>query len=121
VLRQRYKLYLVTSGEPAAQMQKVKALGIEPLFEKIYLINNFKDETKQMAFEDIVLREKIQPSELLSVGNRLSQEIRFAKICGAQTCYFCHGEHIGEQPERREDYPDVTIYKHAELISACSL
>lgn len=121
VLGVRYQLYLVTSGEPAAQMQKVTALGIETLFQKIYLINNFKNETKQMAFEDIIARENIRPEELLSIGNRLSQEIRYAKVCGAQTCYFCHGEHIGEQPERREDYPDVTIYKHAELISACGL
>jgi putative hydrolase of the HAD superfamily len=121
LLKARYKLFLVTSGEPDAQMKKVEALGIKKIFDKIYLINNFKDESKQTAFEDILLREKISPQELLSVGNRLSQEIRYAKICGAQTCYFCHGEHIGEQPERREDYPDVTIYKHAELITACHL
>jgi putative hydrolase of the HAD superfamily len=120
-LRQRYKLYLVTSGEPAAQQKKIDALGIGFLFEKIYLINNFKNETKQLAFEDIIAREKIEPSQLLSIGNRLSQEIRYAKICGARTCYFCYGEHVGERPERREDYPDVTIYKHAELISACGL
>lgn len=120
-LKKRYKLFLVTSGEPAAQTKKIEALGIKDLFAKIYLVNNFKDETKQAAFEDILALEKIEPSQLLSIGNRLSQEIRYAKICGAQTCYFCHGEHIGEQPERREDYPDVTIFKHAELISACHL
>jgi putative hydrolase of the HAD superfamily len=121
VLSQKYALYLVTSGEPEAQMKKIRALGIEKYFLKIYLVNNFKKEQKKDAFVDILAREKIRPDELISIGNRLSQEIRHAKICGARTCYFCYGEHIGERPEQREDYPDFTIYKHAELLRACGL
>lgn len=120
-LAEKYVLFLVTSGEPEAQMKKIKALGIESSFRKIYLVNNFKNETKKEAFLEIIKNETIQPTELLSVGNRLSQEIRQAKICGALTCYFCHGEHIGEQPAQREDYPDFTIYKHGELIKTCGL
>ena len=120
-LGQKYILFLVTSGEPDAQMKKIKALQIETYFRKVYLIDNFKNEIKKQAFADILKSEGIQPEELLSVGNRLSQEIRYAKVCGARTCYFCHGEHVGEKPEQREDYPDFTIYKHAELIKTCGL
>jgi putative hydrolase of the HAD superfamily len=120
-LAEKYVLFLVTSGEPATQMKKIKALNVESFFRKIYLVNNFKNETKKTAFLEIIKTENIQPGELLSIGNRLSQEIRQAKICGAQTCYFCHGEHIGEQPAQREDYPDFTIYKQSELIKACAL
>ncbi|HEY8269702.1 MAG TPA: HAD hydrolase-like protein [Pseudobdellovibrionaceae bacterium] len=120
-LAERYNLFLVTSGEPEAQMKKVKALGIEYSFRKIYLVNNFKHQTKKEAFVDILSSESLQPEGLLSIGNRLSQEIRYAKLCGARTCYFCHGEHVGEQPTQREDYPDFTIYKHSELIKACGL
>lgn len=120
-LSRKYHLYLITSGEPAAQQRKIKALQIETYFKKIYLVNNFKNETKKHAFESILAVEKIQPEELLSVGNRLSQEIREAKMCGAKTCYFCHGEHVGERPELREDYPDFTVYKHQELIKTCGL
>jgi len=116
-----YTLYLITAGEPDAQMKKIKALQIENYFRKIYLVDNFKNEIKKDAFADILKTENLHPTELLSIGNRLSQEIRHAKICGAQTCYFCHGEHVGETPEQREDYPDFTIYKHAELIKACGL
>ncbi len=120
-LSQRYALFLVTSGEPAAQERKIKAAGIERFFKKIYLVNNFKKEEKKDAFLDILKNENIQPEELLSIGNRLSQEIRHAKLCGAKTCYFCHGEHVGEQPTQREDYPDFTIYKHSEFRRACGL
>ena len=121
VLCQKYSLFLVTSGEPAAQAKKVASLGIEKYFKKIFFVNNFLKETKQTAFAEIIETEKIQPEQLLSVGNRLSQEIRYAKVCGARTCYFCYGEHVGEIPSLREDYPDVTIYKHAELVAAFAL
>ncbi len=120
-LAAKYILFLVTAGAPEAQMKKIKALNIEHYFKKIYLVNTFKKETKKDAFSDIINTENIKPEELLSIGNRLSQEIRQAKICGAHTCYFCHGEHVGEQPSQREDYPDYTIYKHAELITSCRL
>jgi len=121
LLSAKYALFLVTSGEPAAQEKKIKAAGIENYFKKIYLVNNFKKEEKKEAFLDILKSENIQPEELLCIGNRLSQEIRHAKLCGAKTCYFCHGEHVGEQPTQREDYPDFTVYKHSEFIKACNL
>lgn len=117
----KYELFLVTSGEPQAQQKKIQALQIENYFRKVYLIDHFKSETKMAAFVDILEGENILPEQLLSVGNRLSQEIRCAKMCGAKTCYFCHGEHVGEKPEQREDYPDFTIYKHTELIKTCGL
>lgn len=120
-LSAKYTLFLVTSGEPAAQQKKIDALGVASYFRKIYLVNNFKKEEKKSAFLDILQTENIQPEELLSIGNRLSQEIRHAKLCGAKTCYFCHGEHVGEQPTQREDYPDYTIFKHSEFIRACGL
>jgi putative hydrolase of the HAD superfamily len=121
ILTEKYILFLVTSGEPETQMKKIKALQIESYFRKIYLVNNFKNETKKDAFLDILSTERLQAEELLSIGNRLSQEIRQAKLCGARTCYYCHGEHIGEQPTQREDYPDFTVYKHSELIKTCGL
>ncbi|RYZ85808.1 MAG: HAD family hydrolase [Proteobacteria bacterium] len=114
-LSKTFSLYLVTSGDPNAQMEKINALGISDYFKKIYIVDTFKDETKQQAFVDILSRENISPNELLSIGNRLSQEIRHAKMCGSQTCYFCYGEHVGERPVVREDYPDFTVYKHSEL------
>lgn len=120
-LSAKYTLFLVTSGEPTAQNKKIKALGIEAYFKKIYLVNNFKREEKKDAFLDILKTEGLEPAELLSIGNRLSQEIRHAKLCGAKTCYFCHGEHVGEKPAQREDYPDFTIYKHREFIKTCGL
>lgn len=120
-LKEQYNLYLVTMGSHDAQVQKIKALGIEKFFKKIYILNGFIGEKKEFAFRDILSTEGHSPAELLSIGNRLSSEIRDAKKLGATTCYFAHGEHVGEEEVYPEDHPDHTIQYHKDLISACGL
>lgn len=120
-LKENYSLYLVTMGSYKTQAQKVRSLGIEKYFEKVFILNGFIGERKQTAFQKILTSKNIKPTELLSVGNRLSSEIRDAKILGSETCYFAYGEHVGEKPQVAEDHPDYTIYHHEELIRVCGL
>ncbi|WP_413558784.1 HAD hydrolase-like protein [Bdellovibrio sp. HCB209] len=120
-LQEQYNLYLVTMGSHDAQVKKIQALGIEKFFKKIYILNGFIGERKESAFADILSREGHSSEELLSIGNRLSSEIRDAKKLGATTCYFAHGEHVGEQAVYPEDHPDYTIKQHKDLIAACGL
>lgn len=117
----KYPLYLVTMGIKEAQQKKIQALGIAHFFKKIYILDAFRGERKEQAFKEILEREKIEPQQLLSVGNRLSAEIRDAKKLGCQTCYFAYGEHVGEQPEIPEDHPDHTVHHLNEVISRCNL
>ena len=121
ILKSRYDLFLVTMGSRPAQEQKIRALGISSFFSDIFILDSFKGERKESAFRTIIERQKIQPYELLSIGNRLSSEIRDGKRAGGQTCYFAYGEHVGEHPTVPEDQPDVTIFSHKELITACAL
>lgn len=120
-LRSRYSLYLVTMGTFEAQTQKIKALGIRHYFKECFILNGFIGEKKILAFQEILKREGHSPTALLSIGNRLSSEIRDAKTLGALTCYFEFGEHIGEKPEQAEDVPDFTIRSHQDLIMTCGL
>lgn len=120
-LSQRYDLFLVTMGIRQAQEKKIQALGIKDYFKKIYILDSLRGERKKLAFEDILKESDCQPDQLLSVGNRLSAEIRDAKLIGAQTCYFPFGEHIGESPTQKHDYPDFTIQRHSDLIKTCHL
>ena len=120
-LKEQYNLYLVTMGSFQAQVDKIRALQIEKFFKKIYVLNGFIGEKKEVAFLDILKNEPHGPEELLSVGNRLSSEIRDAKRVGSDTCYFAHGEHIGEKAQYPEDHPDFTIYHHKDLIGTCGL
>lgn len=120
-LSSQYSLYLVTSGVPATQSKKVQIAGIEQYFEKCFFMDGMKKERKRQAFSEIIETLNIKPTELLSIGNRLSQEIRDAKELGAMTCYFKFGEHVGESPKSHFDHPDFTIEKHSELIAKCRL
>ena len=120
-LSSRYALYVVTSGSPETQKKKLWATGAQNAFKRHYFVDGFKGEIKQKAFEDILHREKIQPHELLSIGNRLSQEIRQAKKIGAMTCYFEYGEHVGEPRLSPHDHPDYTIHTFSEFIPTCKL
>lgn len=120
-LKLRYNLFLVTMGSHETQVKKIKALGIEGHFKKIYILNGFIGEKKDSAFKHILDSEGHHPQELLSIGNRLSSEIRDGKRLGATTCYFAYGEHIGEKPQFPEDHPDFTVSHHKDLISTCGL
>ena len=120
-LAKTYTLFLVTSGAPMTQNKKVDAAGVRGFFKKVYTLDGFKGEKKRSAFEDIILSEKINPKELLSIGNRLFEEIRQAKQLGGQTCYFKYGDHVGEVPQVPEDHADFTVLSHQELILTCQL
>jgi putative hydrolase of the HAD superfamily len=120
-LKKQYNLYLVTMGSPEGQKKKIKALDIEQHFKKIFIVDSLTGQRKYSAFHEIIREEGHAPAELLSIGNRLSSEIRDGKKAGATTCYFAYGEHVGEKAVEPEDTPDFTIYHHRELIPACGL
>lgn len=121
ILQQRYELFLVTMGSLPAQQKKIAALGIAPYFKEIFIIDGFKGEKKESAFRTIIQKNNLVPYQLLSIGNRLSSEIRDGKRCGTQTCYFAYGEHVGERPQFPEDQPDMTVFSHKELLEICVL
>ena len=121
IVKDRYRLFLVTAGAPATQWEKIRATGLEPFFEKIFVIDKMKNEQKRSAFQEILQTQHDHPQELLSVGNRLAEEIRQAKQLGALTCHFEYGEHAGEEKFEPEDHPDYTIHSWAEFLPSCHL
>lgn len=121
-LKPKYKLYLVTAGHEKAQRQKAQALGINPFFEKIYVINSLEKKRKHSAFLEIITINNLQPHELLCVGNSLSSEIQDGLKIGATTCYFEFGEDRGTQLSTDLNFkPTYHIHHHSELIKVCQL
>jgi putative hydrolase of the HAD superfamily len=121
ILKKKYVLFLVTSGSVPTQKEKIKATGVSLFFERVYTLDGFKKERKRAAFQDILKTLAIQPEELISIGNRLSQEIHDAKELGCKTCYFKYGEHVGEKARNLFEIPDFTVEHHKELIETCQL
>ncbi|MGE0633232.1 MAG: HAD hydrolase-like protein [Pseudobdellovibrionaceae bacterium] len=119
-LKNKYTLFLVTSGELETQKAKVKAMQIEHFFSKIFYVH-FRNENKMTAFIKILEITGCLPEQLLSLGNRRSQEVREAKQVGAKTCWLKTGEHKNEPPEIKEDIPDFEISSLGEFIKTCQL
>tara|TARA_B110001454_G_scaffold219179_1_gene250844 strand:- start:135795 stop:136490 length:696 start_codon:yes stop_codon:yes gene_type:complete len=119
----KYEVFVVTAGVVSAQHKKLAQLKIERFIKKenILVVAEGAYPTKRAAFEKIVEDSGILPEQLLSIGNRLSQEIRMAKQIGAKTCYYQHGEHAEDVAQDHFEIPDYTIHTHKELISACQL
>jgi FMN phosphatase YigB (HAD superfamily) len=120
-LAPNYALFLVTAGHVQTQSKKVKATQTEKYFQKVYTINGAAQQRKSLAFNEILSNLKLKPTELLSIGNRLAQEIHDAKELGALTCYFRFGEHVGEEPRNSFEIPDFVVESHKELIQTCRL
>lgn len=121
LLKNKYSLYVVTAGFESAQKQKVKALGIEADFKKVFVVNSLERERKLTSFQKILELEKIQPHELLCIGNSLSSEIKDAKILGAIACYFEFGEERSSISENPAEKPDYHVKHHNDVISTCKL
>lgn len=119
-LKTKYQLYLVTAGTESAQLNKVKSLGIENDFQKIFVVNSLLKKRKKDAFLDIINSLNILPAELLCIGNSVSSEIADALSIEAITCYFEYGENRGEigvLPRK----PHYHVRHHRELIKTCRL
>lgn len=120
-MKGKYRLFLVTIGNPNAQQLKVDAAEIAEHFEDIFLVDGFKGGKKGDAFAEILKRGPFQPDELLAVGNRRSQEIRAAKSLGAKTCFFKFGEYADEPIRQPEDNADWTVEFWKDFAGACRL
>jgi putative hydrolase of the HAD superfamily len=122
-LAAKYNVFIVTAGVLSAQHKKLAQLNIDRFVKKenILVVADGAFSSKREAFKKILQDTGILPEQLLSIGNRLSQEIRMAKQVGAKTCYYQHGEHAEDEVQDHFEIPDFTIHTHKELIPVCQL
>jgi putative hydrolase of the HAD superfamily len=121
ILKEKYRLVLLTQGRRDAQEAKIASTGIAGFFDACYIADPARSETKAHYFLKIKKDFKLQDGEFLSVGNRRSADIREAKRAGGLTCLFKYGEHQDEAPELIEDHSDFEVCEHKDLIRICKL
>lgn len=120
-LRQKYELYLLTQGHVPFQRQKIQSLGIEAFFRECFVFDPKQNLTKGHFFRKILQQTQKPPHHHLSIGNRRSTDLREAKLCGYQTCFFAHGEHVNDDVQVPEDRADFTVTNHSELLAQCQI
>jgi putative hydrolase of the HAD superfamily len=79
--------FVVTSGFRRLQESKIRALGITPLFTAIYIdaIDQPGYRGKQKIFEEILRDHKLQPDQVLIVGDNHDSEIAAGARLGIRT------------------------------------
>lgn len=120
-LKARYLTFLVTSGDPETQKQKVEILRIKDFFTHIYYVNNLLKQRKSAAFFEIMNHIFEEPRQILCVGDRRDREIAEGKRIGFTTCLLRRDYQMCIRPNLPEENPDFEIDHLSELIKACRL
>ncbi|MCB1051305.1 MAG: HAD family hydrolase [Acidobacteria bacterium] len=120
-LRTRYQLFLVTSGSPDTQEQKIRFLGIHSYFANVFFVDSAKGETKQGAFASILAQSASSPQSVISVGDRVDREIKVANRMGMWSCHIQRGEFAHLQPSQDDEHPHYRIECISQLIGTWKL
>jgi putative hydrolase of the HAD superfamily len=84
----KYSLYLVTDGNKMVQDIKIKKLGLETYFEKVYITHRYgihSAKPSMNCFNKILLREKTTWENLIYVGDDPNKDFVNLNKIGATT------------------------------------
>lgn len=113
LLRSRFRLLLITKGDLFDQETKLARSGLADIFDAVEVLS----EKHSVAYQTVLTKHAVNPSQFLMVGNSVRSDILPALALGAQAVhipYHITWEH--EQAEPHEDAPGLY-----ELDSMCEL
>ncbi len=117
--KQKYMLFLVTSGEMLVQKNKTNALGLgNNYFDKILIVERDREKKKKDYFKEIMQHGNLRAEEIICVGDKIDDEIAAGKTLGMITILFEHGRHYRTflQNKGMQIKPDYTIKKIADVL-----
>ena len=110
-----YKLILVTAGDRNLQERKIKVLGIETVFDEIFITSN--SSGKEECFKKILIKYELKPYQALCIGDKIQDEIEIGKNLGMHTALMEHGRHYNSYNLNTNDkVPDMSISKISDLL-----
>jgi len=90
------QLYLVTDGHKVAQANKVEALGITPLFRRVYITHRYGvkyAKPSPYCFDLIRRAECCEWSDLVYIGDNPAKDFVSLNVLGCTTIRVLTGEH----------------------------
>ena len=78
---------LVTTGLEELQLAKIKALGIEPDFQQLYIDDPRKNprRTKKIIFQQVLAAASTRPRDIWVIGDNPDSELKAGKELGMNT------------------------------------
>ena len=114
-LRPKYKLYIASNGVAATQDSRLRAAGLVPWFDSIFISERIGRNKPDKEYFDRCFAQipGFRHDRALIVGDSLSSDILGGKNAGIDTCWF----NYRGKPARPDIVPDYTVYSLAELKS----
>ncbi len=110
-----FKLFLVTIGDLVIQKRKVEQFKLGSYFEQIFYVDRKTETSKRLAFESILNISNTAPAEIVSIGNRVDTDIRWAKELGMKGVLFEYGEYQQLVPQVLTENPDARVKNLGEF------
>ena len=112
-LKSKYKLALLTNGNPDLQWFKIKATGLEPYFDPIIISGEFGiGKPDPRIFKFTLQKLGLKPSEVLMIGNNPIADIEGASQANIRSILF------GQNAQKTEaGEPPTSIKKISELLT----
>ena len=112
---QGYKLLLYTDGVYARQEHKIESLGLRQSFDGICINDLETGRHRDDCFLDLLADHRLQPEEVVCVGDRVQAEIKTANSLGMFTVRVLHGRFRDLAPKSDLEEPDHKISRIGEL------
>lgn len=86
-----YLKFLVTTGFTKLQWSKIKQMELEEDFDAYFVVDPAKsDRTKKDVFAEIMDEYKLNPEEVLVIGDDIHSEIKAGRELGTDTLLYDH-------------------------------
>lgn len=117
-LSEKYDLYCLSNNVSRILVTDIlDKIGCRELFKSIYVSVDCGYRKPHSRYLKYVLKSTgLKPSEAVMIGDRLSQDIRFANLCNMRSIYVGIVDHDDNKGQNHENY-DMVIEDISELKS----
>ena len=111
-----YALAIVSDAQSAYAVPELNAVGLAAYFDPVIVSGDFGyRKPDQRLFEAALSEMKLEPAEVVFVGNDLYCDVHGPQQLGIRTVFFKSGE---TTQDRARATPDYIIYSFPELLDA---
>lgn len=112
----KYHLAIISDGQTAYAVPELNAIGLFGYFDPVIVSGDFGyRKPDNRLFENALSAMKMEPSEVVFVGNDMYNDVHGAQKLGMKTVFFRSNQGL---QEKKGVNPDYIIYDFPELLNA---
>jgi len=112
----KYHLAIISDGQTAYAVPELNAVGLFGYFDPVIVSGDFGyRKPDKRLFESALTAMKMEPSEVVFVGNDMYNDVHGAQKLGMKTVFFRSNQGLQQKEGVR---PDYIIYNFPEVLNA---